>query len=87
MIWGNQRVGGDALAAVALGTDAAWGTTAVVGTDVDNIVWGTNVLDPTDDVIWSPVRRNPQLPASSSLPVDWGVVELGSGRGPAGGRP
>src|SRR5262249_44707986 len=34
VIWGNQLVGGDALAAVALGTDATWGATVVPGANI-----------------------------------------------------
>jgi serine protease AprX len=93
VIWGNQLVGGDALAAVALGADVAWGATAAAGTNVvssadsdgggDNIVWGTNVLDAADDVVWSPARRNSQLPTTNSQPVELAVVELEVGNWPA----
>ena len=94
VIWANQLVGGDLLAAVALGTDTAWGATAVGpstdggesilwGTDCasvacDNVVWSTNALDNVDDVLWSPVKRNPQFPATNSQGEDLGVTEFGT---------
>src|SRR5262249_41755488 len=89
LIWGNQLVGGDALAAVALGTDTTWGATVVPGanvvsstvsdTDVDNIVWGTSVLDAGDDVIWSSDGSDSRLPTTNSHAGDLEVAELGVG--------
>jgi subtilisin family serine protease len=95
VIWANQLVGADLLAALALGPDTAWGVTAVAGTDggenilsntdcvagagCDNVVWATNALDSMDDVVWSPVKRNSQFPATNSHVEDLGVAELGTG--------
>jgi len=87
VLWGNTLVGGDALAAVALGTDVAWGASAVAGTNVvsaagsdgasDRMVSGTNVLDAADDVVWSPVKKTPQLPTTNSQAEDLSVAESG----------
>jgi serine protease AprX len=95
VIWANQLVDGDLLAALALGTNTTWGATAVGGANggdnvlrstdcaadvgCDKIVWATNTLDRVDDVVWSPVRRNSQLPATNSQTDDLAVAELGVG--------
>jgi len=90
VIWGNTLIGGNAIAAVARGTDVAWGASAVAGTNLvstaasggesDRMVSGTNALDAAEDVVWSPVRKTPQLPPPDSQAVELGVVELGVGR-------
>jgi serine protease AprX len=71
VIWGNERVGGHALAAVGLGTNIAWGATSIPGTsdvssadvdgDVDNIVWGTDCAADVDcdNIVWGTGALDP----------------------------
>jgi hypothetical protein len=64
---------------VAWGATAVAGTNVVTSTDVggvvsatdcsadldcDNIVWGTNVLDAGEDVVWSPAIRRERVTAT-----------------------
>jgi len=56
VIWGNTLIGGDALAAVALGTDVSWGATAVQGTSVVSSaevdVAGPSTATGAGNIVW-----------------------------------
>ncbi len=73
VIWGNYLVGGDALTAAAWATGVTWGATGVAGAstdgNVDNVVWGTNVLDERNDIVWGPVIHRDSRIAITDAPT------------------
>lgn len=89
VIWGNELVDGEAVAALPL-AGVAWGSTVIAGTTIvpgtdastdvgrgpeaRDFAWGSNVLSAADDVIWNR-GRSPQPPVSGSQAEDLGVTE------------
>src|SRR5262249_43728626 len=70
--WGATAVPGETVVrSAAAGGDGD--PSAPLG--VNDIVWGTNLLDAADDVVWS--LHNSQLPTPNSQRDDVGIAELG----------
>ena len=61
VIWGNHRISGGYLnpKANAWANNIVWGTAKTLGTDGDNIVWGTMCRD-CDNIVWGTADANAQ---------------------------
>jgi serine protease AprX len=91
VIWGSEPVSAASLGPAAWSNDVTWGAgtlkAAVSAGDGIDIVWGTNGLDPSDDVVWSVGRNKSQRPMTDSPAEEWAAMESKpGGRQAAEGR-
>jgi len=76
VIWGNHRISGGYLnaSANAWANNIVWGTAKTLGTDGDNIVWGTMCGD-CDNIVWGTADATAQnIVWGTAQNVVWGTV-------------